>query len=241
MSGALAGAAAAGARKPWPDFAASTSRAMTRPCGPVPWTRPRSMFASFAKRRAKGEEKILLVPPTPAPWPLVRTPPPPPPPLWGEGAGADGGGDFASFAAGADVDWAAAGWAAPSPRGGEGGVEGAPALGAFAGALAADAAAALGSSPSCAITAMSWLTATSLVPSGTTILAMTPSSTASYSMVALSVSISAITSPVLTASPSFLSHLERLPFSMVGDSAGMRMLMGMMRLLLTRNWLSGHC
>src|ERR1700730_5389185 len=58
---------------------------------------------------------------------------------------------------------------------------------------------------------------------------MTPSSTASYSMVALSVSISAITSPVLTASPSFLSHLERLPFSMVGDSAGMRMLMGMAR------------
>src|ERR1700757_4336710 len=59
---------------------------------------------------------------------------------------------------------------------------------------------------------------------------MTPSSTASYSMVALSVSISAITSPVLTASPSFLSHLERLPFSIVGDSAGMRMLMGMARL-----------
>src|ERR1700733_12480250 len=55
---------------------------------------------------------------------------------------------------------------------------------------------------------------------------MTPSSTASYSMVALSVSISAITSPALTATPSFLSHLERLPFSMVGDSAGMRMLMG---------------
>src|ERR1700731_686856 len=55
---------------------------------------------------------------------------------------------------------------------------------------------------------------------------MAPSSTASYSMVALSVSISAMTSPVLTASPSFLSHLERLPFSIVGDSAGMRMLMG---------------
>src|SRR5258708_13361903 len=32
-----------------------------------------------------------------------------------------------------------------------------------------------------------------------------------------SVSISAITSPALTWSPSFLSHLERLPFSMVGD------------------------
>jgi hypothetical protein len=65
------------------------------------------------------------------------------------------------------------------------------------------------------------------VPSGTTIFAITPSSTASYSIVALSVSISAMTSPVLTASPSFLSHLARLPFSIVGDSAGMRMLMGM--------------
>src|SRR5580704_16536318 len=59
------------------------------------------------------------------------------------------------------------------------------------------------------------------------IFAITPSSTASYSIVALSVSISAMTSPVLTASPSFLSHLARLPFSIVGDSAGMRMLMGM--------------
>src|SRR5246127_1527344 len=46
-------------------------------------------------------------------------------------------------------------------------------------------------------------------------------------MVALSVSISAMTSPALTASPSFLSHLARLPFSIVGESAGMRMLIGM--------------
>src|SRR5947209_16487566 len=46
-------------------------------------------------------------------------------------------------------------------------------------------------------------------------------------MVALSVSISAITSPGLTLSPSFLSHLARLPFSIVGDSAGIRMLIGM--------------
>src|SRR6516165_11460323 len=52
---------------------------------------------------------------------------------------------------------------------------------------------------------------------------------ASYSIVALSVSISAITSPVLTGSPSFLSHLARLPFSIVGDSAGIRMLTGMAR------------
>jgi hypothetical protein len=73
------------------------------------------------------------------------------------------------------------------------------------------------------------LTGTSVVPSATTILASVPSSTASTSIVALSVSISAITSPGLTLSPSRLSHLERLPFSIVGDSAGIRMLIGMAR------------
>src|SRR5258708_15502505 len=68
----------------------------------------------------------------------------------------------------------------------------------------------------------------SAVPSGTRIFAITPSSIASYSMVALSVSISAMMSPALTLSPSFLSHLARLPFSIVGDSAGIVMLIGMM-------------
>ncbi len=57
---------------------------------------------------------------------------------------------------------------------------------------------------------------------------MVPSSTASTSIVALSVSISAITSPDLTLSPSFFSHLARLPFSIVGDSAGIRMLIGIL-------------
>src|SRR5690606_4084327 len=47
----------------------------------------------------------------------------------------------------------------------------------------------------------------------------------STSMVALSVSISAITSPEETLSPSFTCHLASLPSSMVGDSAGMVMLM----------------
>src|SRR5260370_8438144 len=36
-----------------------------------------------------------------------------------------------------------------------------------------------------------------------------------------------MTSPGLTLSPSFLSHLARLPFSIVGESAGIRMLTGM--------------
>src|ERR1700732_1227531 len=69
----------------------------------------------------------------------------------------------------------------------------------------------------------------SAVASGTRIFAITPSSMASYSIVALSVSISARMSPALTLSPSFLSHLARFPFSMVGDSAGMRMLIGIGR------------
>ncbi len=83
------------------------------------------------------------------------------------------------------------------------------------------------SSPSLKITAIGVLTATSSVPSGTRILPSVPSSTASTSMVALSVSISAITSPDLTLSPSFFSHLARLPFSIVGDSAGIRTSVGM--------------
>ena len=83
------------------------------------------------------------------------------------------------------------------------------------------------SSPSSAISPITWLTGTSAEPSGTTILASTPSSTASTSMVALSVSISAMMSPDLIGSPSFFSHLAMLPFSIVGERAGMRMSMAM--------------
>ena len=66
-----------------------------------------------------------------------------------------------------------------------------------------------------------------VVPAGTTSLATVPSSTASTSMVALSVSISAITSPGETLSPSLTSHLARLPSSIVGERAGMVMFIGM--------------
>jgi hypothetical protein len=79
------------------------------------------------------------------------------------------------------------------------------------------------SSPSSAITAIGVLTATLSVPFGTKIFASVPSSIASTSMVALSVSISAMTSPERTASPSFFSHFASLPCSIVGESAGMRM------------------
>src|SRR3546814_10068790 len=46
-------------------------------------------------------------------------------------------------------------------------------------------------------------------------------------MVALSVSISASTSPAWTASPSLMSHLASLPSVIVGDRAGIRTSIGM--------------
>ena len=51
---------AAGARTPLADFAASTSAATMRPCGPEPWMRARSTPASSASRRANGEEMTRL-------------------------------------------------------------------------------------------------------------------------------------------------------------------------------------
>ena len=77
------------------------------------------------------------------------------------------------------------------------------------------------------MTAIGVFTATFSVPSGTRIFDSVPSSTASTSIVALSVSISAITSPDLTKSPSFLSHLARVPCSIVGERAGIRMFVAM--------------
>src|SRR6185312_11788275 len=90
------------------------------------------------------------------------------------------------------------------------------------------------SSPSLRMTAIGVFTATSAVPSGTRILPSVPSSTASTSIVALSVSISAMTSPDLIESPSFFSHLERLPFSIVGESAGISTSVGMVRYCVLR-------
>src|SRR3954453_2981435 len=68
MVGAVEGApdgVAAGAFRPLPDLACSTSRATTRPCGPVPVTIATSRPDSLARRRASGEENTR-----PA-WPLL--------------------------------------------------------------------------------------------------------------------------------------------------------------------------
>src|SRR6478736_8922425 len=187
---------------PLPDLAPSTSRAMMRPCGPEPWMRDTSMPASFASRRANGEAN-------------TRSPD-------GDACGA---GAWSFGAAGADAATGAGFGASVLGASVFGGAVGVCGFGAGA-ALPAPAAAAFTSSPSPAKTAITWLTGTSAVPSATTILAMVPSSTASTSMVALSVSISAMTSPDFTVSPSFLSHLARLPFSIVGDSAGINTSIG---------------
>jgi ABC-type transport system involved in cytochrome c biogenesis permease subunit len=69
---------------------------------------------------------------------------------------------------------------------------------------------------------MGVLTLTPCAPSSTSSAPTTPSSTASTSMVALSVSISAITSPADTLSPLATSHFASAPSSMVGESAGIR-------------------
>ena len=64
-------------------------------------------------------------------------------------------------------------------------------------------------------------------PSATRRLRSTPSPRATSSMIALSVSTSAIGSPVFTASPSFFSHLTRRPSSIVGESASMNTFVAM--------------
>src|SRR5215831_2804887 len=106
---------------------------------------------------------------------------------------------------------------------------GAAGLGADIGAGAAPAGNAV--SPSSSRMAMTAFTFTPSAPSGTTIWPILPSSTASTSIVALSVSISQMTWPALTVSPTLTCHFASLPSVMVGDSAGIRMLMDMARAL----------
>ena len=68
--------------------------------------------------------------------------------------------------------------------------------------------------------AINELTPIPSVPSLNNIFSKIPSSTDSISIVALSVSTSAIISPGFTSSPIFLHHFARLPSVIVGDNAG---------------------
>ena len=133
----------------------------------------------------------------------------------GGGGGAAGAGAACGAGAGggaATVAGAAGGAAAGTGAGGAG-------AGAGAGADGGEAVASIAemSSSGPAMTPMSVPTG-ALPPAGTSTLRRMPSPRASISMFALSVSISATTSPTLTASPSFLIHLTMVPSSMVGES-----------------------
>ena len=65
-------------------------------------------------------------------------------------------------------------------------------------------------------------TGRSCAPLGWEIFARKPSSMDSSAMVALSVSMSATTSPAAIASPSLIFHSAMFPWVIVGESAGMR-------------------
>ena len=170
-----------------------------RPRGPLPSSAARSRPAWLAIRLASGLAKMR---PESAPLPAR-----------------------AAGLAGACSCAAAGGSAAGSFADGSSFVAGAEAS-AFAGASALKPSSAELSSPSSRIRPITVLTGTPSAPSATTILPSVPSSIASTSMVALSVSISAITSPAEMWSPSFLSQRARLPSVMVGDRAGIRSSIG---------------
>ena len=93
-------------------------------------------------------------------------------------------------------------------------------------------------SPSSSNMAIAELTATAAVPSAINSLPIIPSSTASNSIVALSVSISARISPELTLSPSATSHFANVPSSIVGERAGIKISIAMVKPPPVRKYLS---
>ena len=207
--------------------ASSTSRLTMRPCGPEPASAASSMPAALASRRASGDAKIR-------PCPFAASPrdarargelfPSP-------SRGGDRGGGLAGDARlGGHPALTPTSRGDPAARAAGAGAGAFPALGGRGGcAPAFGLGAAPAVSPSPSSVAIGVLTFTPSVPSATSRAPTLPSSVASTSMVALSVSISAMTSPALMVWPSLTSHLASLPSSMVGDSAGIRMSVGIGR------------
>ena len=215
------------------DFAFSTSALTIRPCGPVPEIAERSSPASAAKRRASGLVNNL------APESVGVT-----------SAGSDPGFELVPVRASMSarviltrapvpvtVDKSMPACSARRRANGVAlaeapllttGLAGTAAGTALTAVSIADALVSmeLASSLSSSRKPITSFTATLSVPSGITIFPNVPESTASTSIVALSVSISARTSPGSTLSPSPLCHLARLPSVMVGESAGIRILIG---------------
>jgi hypothetical protein len=211
---------------------------MIRPFGPEPCTRVRSSPCSLASRRASGEERTG-------------------PASAGRGGAAEGADAPARGAAGIDATSsrvvAADGcWRPPVITAASfcdgpvlrcGSAAGAGTSG-FSGSgrgaapppdgTAAPATSASMFSSGAAITP-------TRVPTGTLSFSLirrrrsTPSPRATSSMIALSVSTSPMGSPLLTASPSFLSHLTSFPSSIVGESASMKTLVAMVVARVSRD------
>mmetsp|Transcript_20454 Transcript_20454/g.33764 ORF Transcript_20454/g.33764 Transcript_20454/m.33764 type:complete len:203 (-) Transcript_20454:95-703(-) len=142
------------------------------------------------------------------------------------GAGAAGAG-AAGAAAGAGATGAGAAGAGSGAFGagvGSGALAGSGAFGAAGASTPASAAVKLAnaamSASSSTTTPIGVPTGTSLAPASIRIFARNPSSCASKSTVALSVSISHTGDPALIASPSLSVHPAIFPVSMVGDKAG---------------------
>ena len=198
-------AAAAGATTAPALVAASTSRRMIRPPGPVPWISRRSSPAWAATFRASGEtrRRSATGAAVPATAGALTT-----------GAGAATGATL--FGAGAAVAGETAGAALAAGLG--------PPARASTDAM---------SSPGSAMTPISVPTG-ARSPAGTRIFRRTPAPKASISTSALSVSISATMSPLWTRSPSFRSHLMTLPVSMASESLGITTLVTAMSLAPVR-------
>ena len=114
----------------------------------------------------------------------------------------------------------------------------AAATGAGAAVAATGAAFAATASPSSDISRIGVFTFTPAVPSATNNAPTRPSSVASNSIVALSVSISAKIWPDFTTSPTLTSHLAKVPSSIVGDRAGISTSVAIVSLPLRRKYLS---
>src|SRR5207247_5545644 len=197
--------------------AASTSRRMIRPPGPVPRISRRSTPACAAIFLANGDAFTR---------PVATA-------VGAVGAGMPTAGALTAGAAGAGVDTTAGrrGGAGAGAALGVGAAEGAERVLVRAEALpaaptpaaagaGADASTAAMSSPGSAMTPISVPTG-AFSPAGTRTLRSTPAPNASISTSALSVSISARMSPPWIRSPSFLSHLMISPVSIASESSGM--------------------
>src|SRR3954468_21493776 len=225
---------------PAPDAAASTSALTIRPPGPVPSIFERSMSCSRAMRRATGAP--FARPPLPSAAgarsaSAVASPPPSRSPSdsargWASSASSACSSSSASGSSSCSSASGSSSGSSPSPSSSASSSEVFVAVPPPSEESSSPSALASFSDSSCPppsddppppspMRAMTSPTA-SVAPSSATISSV-PSASASYVIVALSVSISTSSSPFETSSPSALSHLRIVPSSMESDRRGIVM------------------